>query len=527
MLKNKSFQNYLLWSILIIVILLTIVIRVRLLSVPLERDEGLYAYMGQLLLQGVPLYDQAYGIKFPGIYFIYGLILAVFGQTHVGIHFALLLVNLATVLLLYRLGKRLFNNWVGVISASAYALMLLGVGIQGFWANAEHFVVFLALTGVLLMVKALDSSQLKHFFWSGVFFGLALITKQPGLFFLIFAFGYLVFRFLKNRQDSRVYWIRKICFFSLGVAVVMGLTCLYLILFNVFHQFWFLTIRYVLEYVSEITFFPGLINFYHSLIWVAGPYLLFWLIALIGLVFLWQDKELRSRRVFITGFFVASFIAICPGLYFRPHYFTLLMPAICLLIGIGLYSITKFFMRLNFQLMNPIILISLIFVILLHPILVQKDFLFQLSPEAVCRRVYPAPFPESLEIANYIKQQTSSNDKIAIIGSEPQIYFYSHRRAATPYLYVDWLREKQKFALQMQKEMISEIETNHPELLIFVNHPNSWGGTSPDLAESLINWFKQYTEKEYNLVYELTIDGSIKHVSHKGHRFSVYRKKSS
>jgi len=45
-----------------------------------------------------------------------------------------------------------------------------------------------------------------------------------------------------------------------------------------------------------------------------------------------------------------------------------------------------------------------------------------------------------------------------VLGSEPQIYFYSGRRSATGYLYMYSLTEEQKYALRMQKEMIGEIE---------------------------------------------------------------------
>ena len=65
----------------LLVIGLVILIRVRLLAVPLERDEGEYAYAGQLMLEGIPPYKLAYSMKFSGIYAAYALIMAVFGQT--------------------------------------------------------------------------------------------------------------------------------------------------------------------------------------------------------------------------------------------------------------------------------------------------------------------------------------------------------------------------------------------------------------------------------------------------------------
>src|SRR5216117_2095219 len=85
------------WILLAVVIALVVIIRIRFLAIPLERDEGEYAYAGQLMLQGIPPYELAYNMKFPGIYAAYALIMALFGQTPVGIHMGLLLKNLATI----------------------------------------------------------------------------------------------------------------------------------------------------------------------------------------------------------------------------------------------------------------------------------------------------------------------------------------------------------------------------------------------------------------------------------------------
>jgi len=74
------------WWVLFAVLIGTVVfIRLRLLGIPLERDEGEYAYAGQLMLQGIAPYQLAYNMKFPGTYAVYALIMALFGQTPAGI----------------------------------------------------------------------------------------------------------------------------------------------------------------------------------------------------------------------------------------------------------------------------------------------------------------------------------------------------------------------------------------------------------------------------------------------------------
>jgi hypothetical protein len=51
--SHKGKSDLWVWALVLLIILIVGVIRARLLSLPLERDEGEYAYTGQLLLQGV------------------------------------------------------------------------------------------------------------------------------------------------------------------------------------------------------------------------------------------------------------------------------------------------------------------------------------------------------------------------------------------------------------------------------------------------------------------------------------------
>jgi predicted membrane-bound mannosyltransferase len=108
---------------------LAVVVRLRLLGVPLERDEGEFAYMGQLMLQGIPPYAEAYNMKLPGIYAAYALIMAAFGQTCAGIRLGLLLVNAATTAALFLLAKRLLGTRAALASACSFALISLSQSV--------------------------------------------------------------------------------------------------------------------------------------------------------------------------------------------------------------------------------------------------------------------------------------------------------------------------------------------------------------------------------------------------------------
>src|SRR3954467_4436425 len=105
--KGRDLPRWLIVGALVLIICAAASIRIRLLDMPLERDEGEYAYAGQLMLQGIPPYKLAYNMKLPGTYAAYAMIMAGFGETTRGIHLGLIFVNSITTLLVYFLGRRL------------------------------------------------------------------------------------------------------------------------------------------------------------------------------------------------------------------------------------------------------------------------------------------------------------------------------------------------------------------------------------------------------------------------------------
>src|ERR1700722_3377984 len=108
--------------LLLLAVLLVIFVRARLLPIPLERDEGEFAYAGQLMLEGIPPYKLAFNVKLPGTYAAYGAMMAVFGQTTIGIHIGFLLVNLASTTLLFLVARRILDLESAMIACICYAL---------------------------------------------------------------------------------------------------------------------------------------------------------------------------------------------------------------------------------------------------------------------------------------------------------------------------------------------------------------------------------------------------------------------
>ncbi len=488
------------WIILTVVVLLTAVIRVRLAPIPFERDEGEYAYAGQLMLQGIPPYEKAYNMKMPGIYAAYALLLAIFGQTHSGIHLGLIFLNIGAVIFVFFLAKDLFNPPIGAVAAAAYALLSTSYSVLGFAANAEHFVVLPALAGIWLLRRVIDSERYFSFFGSGLLFGLAFMMKQHGAAFIIFATLYLFANEVYRQPFNWKLFIAKIVLFPTGVFLPFVLTCLVLRKLGVFEKFWFWTFDYAKSYVSSKPLSAGIFNLKYSIFPIISSSICLWVLAGVGVLALFLKSRFRKESLFTTAFVIFSFLSICPGLYFRNHYFILFLPVVAILTAVGVAFIYSIFSNYRSTLAAKVLPTILVAFTFIYTIYQHRYYFFIASPERICAYTYwPNPFNESLKIAKVLNQNSQKDDTIAIIGSEPQIYFYSGRLSATSYVYAYPLVELHPYASKMQEEMIMQIEQASPKFLILERISFAWlASEGSDMK--ILDWTQQYASSFYHLV---------------------------
>jgi len=496
--QKSQYGKYCAYGLLLLVIVFFAAVRFRLRAMPLERDEGEYAYIGHLMLQGIPPYKLAYTMKLPGTGAAYAGIMAIFGQTSAGIHLGLLMVNAVTTLLIYLLAVRLSGRLAGVVAAASYALVSAGVAILGLAAHATHFVVLFALAGTMVLLKAMETERTWQFFMSGLLFGLAFLMKQPGIAFAAFGGSYLVAVEWKHPVAWKRLWL-KVGSLGAGVLLPFGLTCLMLWAAGVFRTFWFWTFTYAREYASETAVSPGIRIFLGTFPAVMGPSAGVWMIAGFGVASLVWHRESRRHAFLIASLSLWSFVALTAGLAFRDHYFILVLPAVALLAGIAVQSTTEALAARSLAFAGvPVLLFA---AACGYSVLKQAPFFLQMDPVTACEKRYGEnPFPEALAAAQYVEAHTSASDRIAVFGSEPEIYFYARRHSATGFIYVYGLVEQQKYAFEMQKQMISEIESVHPRFVVAVQDRLSWLANtgSPELL-SFSTWADHYLSEQYEL----------------------------
>jgi hypothetical protein len=467
-------------------------VRWRLAAVPLERDEGEYAYMGQLILAGDVPYVAAHNMKLPGTYYAYAGIMALLGERDVAIRIGLLVLNLVTIGLVYRLGRTLADETVGLVAAAAYAVLSIGPEVLGLTANAEHFVVLPVVAGTLLLAgpspRARTTARLAA---AGALFGLAYVMKQPGGAFVPLALLGTALP-LDGRAPGRV--TRDVAVVAVAAIVPFALTCLAMHAQGAFEPFWFWTVTYAREYVSFIPVAEGLAQFRA----VAGRILasapLLWTLAAVGLAVAVRDPTMRVARPLLLGFAACSAVAVSPGLRFSEHYFILALPAASLLAGVAVSALAR-------MVADPraaaALRVGLPVLALASAVLAERDVLLRLAPDAVSRAIFGVnPFPEAPVIGRWIAEHSSPADRIGVVGSEPELYFYARRRGATSFIYTYPLMEPHPFARRMQEDMITQLEQARPRFLVLVNVDTSWS-RRPDSATAIFEWALRTVDRDY------------------------------
>jgi hypothetical protein len=369
---------------------------------------------------------------------------------------------------------------------------------MGLAGHATHFVAAAALGSLWLLLVASGPRRYALSFASGLLAGLAFLMKQPGLFFAVFAGAYLVAEQWPARGSRPD--LRKVAAFGAGAALPYLATCLILLRAHVFREFWFWTVSYARAYGSELSVSEGLHQFANRMELQKENTGLLWVLLVAGMsAFLW-DRRARAHSGFLLGLLGASALALSAGLYFRSHYFLVIYPAWALLVGAGVSSLSRLFRRLPYGGLAAALPHALFLLALAQPVYADRATYFSESPHAACRRVYTtSPFPEAVEIGRHLAAETGKEAKIAVFGSEPEIFFYAHRRSATGYIYVYPLVEPQPYAPAMQDGFIREVESAAPEFIVSVLIRESWlvrTGANPQI----FSWMESYLREHYTLV---------------------------
>lgn len=263
--------------------------------------------------------------------------------------FISLLFDMGTLLLIYLLGKKLFNKNVGNLTAFFYTISVFPIQLSHFYAVDTLLNFFIILT-LYLLIKFYEKPTIRNALLTGAAFGLALGTKISATVILAsiglaLTIDFLLV-FLKNPHHPKIWFphvpkLIKILILK-GAIVFISAIVIFIIIEPYalidFNEFWRQTMQqrqmtydaftfpYTLQYVGKTPYFYELKNIF---LWGLGPILSS--VSFIGALYFtiiairkgketkWA-QELILAVFFWTYFFVVGKFAVGWMRYMLPLY---------------------------------------------------------------------------------------------------------------------------------------------------------------------------------------------------------------
>lgn len=352
---------------IIVVLLFSFLIRiVHLFYLPVRGwDETVYLNLGHDLssnplfysLQNsnwsdfIPSTDLFY--SWPNIGFrppILPYILSIFYSINISLVIPLIIPLFATasVLLVYVLGKNLFNKKVGLYSAILFSLVPIHIYCsERIWTDA--LVLFFVLLTIISFWKGYEQNSKKHKILFGLFLAISILTRYTAMwmipiFFLYFLLKNKSFKFLKD----------KYLWYAIGIFVLVLIP-------------WF--IYGIMYYNNPLggfihgfkasTYYGGVQAWSYFIVNSWRIFSIVGILFICSLFFVIFKKEFLKREVYfllILAVFPSIMAMIMP--HKEDRYILLSLPAICLVSGFFINNIKKY-KNIIFAIICIILLVSL------------------------------------------------------------------------------------------------------------------------------------------------------------------------
>jgi hypothetical protein len=425
---------------------------------PIARDQSTFCYIGQRLLEGKHLYLDLWDNKPPGIFFVYALIVKVFGSAMWSVGVVDILWLLLISYFIFRFTERFLGTPAAVIAVVFHTTWRVWMG---YWdaAQPENFLVLLVLAAYFL------SSYQGRRRWlcdaaSGLLFGAAFWLKYNAVAFvpLLLLLPYLDFAPLRAASRlprftiSRREWIARVGVWAAVFAVSVAGVLLYFawvgawpamkeVQFEVLPRYNAMAVARAHSYWSHI---------YFSARFLLGPSTL--IAALVSIIVARRTKTLDQT---LPVFLATAMGTLCLAMQTRlPSYaFETCYPFFAMLWG---YLGVKVFQGFRFvarwcsgrgwriaAIMVWLVFANVIYLPLPNEVVQLKLYVNDLREWHENRDSFYANYPWArpishyagqMRVIQYLGEHSTPAEGVFIWGSEPLIYFLSKRNPPTRFV---------------------------------------------------------------------------------------------
>ncbi|HEY0603663.1 MAG TPA: glycosyltransferase family 39 protein [Herpetosiphonaceae bacterium] len=416
------------------VLILSLLLRLPGFALPLERDEGAYAYVAWSWLHGGLPYRDAFDHKPPLVYLLYMPPLLFGAPSALAIRAWATLLFLVDMALVFAIGRRVWSRGAGLLAALIFGVAGSAFDLQGLVLNTDQALVLPALIALWCAIRLHETQRIRFAIGAGAALAATVLIKPVGVVLL----PALLLACERNvRSIGRVYGGA-----ALGAAVVGVPIAGYFALRGGWSDLVFGVLTYNRLYASE-----------SQDRWLLGPlvdmfaaFVPLLLVAIGGVALLPGRSDSAhtpaNKRAgwLITTWCAALLLAAIGSLRAYIHYYYPILPFLALLAAPCLLRLRRIDvgsdpLRRGANQLAALLLAAL----LLLPFARQNLSLLGTTAEQQAVRLYGDVgrhyFAQAPLVAEYVRERTQPEDYIYIFAAEPEVYLLSERRAANRYIY--------------------------------------------------------------------------------------------
>jgi 4-amino-4-deoxy-L-arabinose transferase-like glycosyltransferase len=448
------------------------------------RDSGVFLYAGWRILNGEIPYRDFWDHKPPVIFYINALGQLITNHSRWGVWLLEFLVVCLAAYIGFRLVRKFLDTYPAVFSLFLWLLTLAFV-IEGGNLTTEYALLF--QFAALWMIYDSDKPGFPNWRWFlvGILGGLAFFTKQTTIGIWIAIVLYLTIQRLYSRQAK--HWIKEIVIIAAGGLMICAGVVMFFALNGALERFWSAAFQFNFVYSSSI---GGIGDRLKPILEGLGDLkgvgiFQFAMIGyVIGLFVFFKKNILRDGLPLLAVGLIAlpvEWILISIQGRIVSHYLTTLLPVLALFTGITFWVLFSWVSS-----WKPSKLVQLLFLFGMMGIFIWGTY------AAYKRQILTYREVNDSSTIDYIKDTSSPEDPILILGAEAFINYFSQRKSPTRFVYQYPLHEEGYVSEAMILEFLTDIIDSQNTLIL-----------SPGNSSSLVFNFPIQTEAIDELIEKL------------------------
>lgn len=442
-------------------------------DLPLEADEGNYAYIGGRLLEGDRLYVDVWDHQPPGVFVLFASVIAVFGDEPIVFRWLACAFSLATLGFIVGILRRCRGRSAAVCGAVLFALASSDPATAGEGCNREIYMVTLIMAAWWCVLGRSSQST-----WSvllaGLLLGLASLLKTVVAMHWLMLAGWLALRCwsASGVQGFVPRFVRTMLAFGAGPALGWLATGSYFAITDRYAELIDAVFAVNLSYSGSD---QGVLDRFAGFLALGAQHnpftsapTLWWAGAVAAAVLAVMAVRQRvGAALAMLALLVSGYLAICLPAQFWPHYYYLLVPALVVAIAMATWHLVDWLgAACGPGSVWPRMLVGLYAVAPLGLLVNEINHYLLETPFGITVGKYNSRDFWARAIGRKVAELTDPDDEVFVLSNDASIYYYARRRCASRYTMLTGLRRNYAGAAQRRAILVADLKASLPRLVL-------------------------------------------------------------